>query len=154
MRRTEPVLADTVRELKAARDQLARDVTAMHDGINQTAREAYAARRQHRQALAEQTANADRHHAAWRSARRRAVEERATFASLAAAHADALTRAEQADTLAARLTNTRQYVDAAYEADMCEGVRGDLRRLLDGKPPTYAARVDPDEPIPYALTTP
>ncbi|WP_326797463.1 hypothetical protein OG946_20250 [Streptomyces sp. NBC_01808] len=63
---------------------------------------------------------------------------------------------ERGRTLAAeqQLAAIRRYVDAAYEADMCEGVRGDLRRLLDGKPPTYAAPTDPDEPIPYQLADP
>lgn len=45
--------------IEAERDRLARDVEAMHDGINNAAREAYAQRRQHRQALAEQRARLD-----------------------------------------------------------------------------------------------
>nr|WTB07413.1 hypothetical protein OG546_26250 [Streptomyces antimycoticus] len=57
-------------------------------------------------------------------------------------------RAEQAEQ---RLTDTRRYVDAAYDGDVCEGVRGDLRHLLDGEQPTYGAPVDPDAPIPYQL---
>ncbi|MEU0675099.1 hypothetical protein ABZ330_19830 [Streptomyces sp. NPDC006172] len=48
-----------IRQLEGDRDRLARDVEAMHDGINATAREAYAQRRQHRDALAEQRARVD-----------------------------------------------------------------------------------------------
>ncbi|MFF4706657.1 hypothetical protein [Streptomyces sp. NPDC001297] len=52
--------ADTeIRRLEGERDRLARDVEAMHDGINTTAREAFAQRRQHRDALAEQRARVD-----------------------------------------------------------------------------------------------
>ncbi|MDX2986335.1 hypothetical protein [Streptomyces caniscabiei] len=45
-----------IRRLEGERDRLARDVEAMHDGINAAAREAFAQRRQHRHALAEQRA--------------------------------------------------------------------------------------------------
>lgn len=38
----------------------------------------------------------------------------------------------------------RRYVEAAYAADMSDGVREDLRRLLDGKPPTYGAPWTPE----------
>lgn len=38
-----------------------------------------------------------------------------------------------------RIADTRRYVEAAYSADMCDGVREDLRRLLDGQPPEYGA---------------
>ncbi|MEU8721494.1 hypothetical protein [Streptomyces antimycoticus] len=56
--------------------------------------------------------------------------------------------------LETRLANTRRYVDTAYDDDVCAGVRGDLRRLLDGEQPTYGAPVDPDAPIPYQLAAP
>ncbi|KUF19575.1 hypothetical protein [Streptomyces silvensis] len=56
--RTEAVEEQLART-QAERDRLARDVEAMHDGINQAAREAYGERRQHRQALAEQRARLD-----------------------------------------------------------------------------------------------
>ncbi|MFD3572819.1 hypothetical protein [Streptomyces sp. NPDC058644] len=45
--------------VEAARDRLARDVEAMHEGINATASEAFAARRLHRRALDEQHARVD-----------------------------------------------------------------------------------------------
>ncbi|WP_432194737.1 hypothetical protein [Streptomyces sp. bgisy027] len=48
-----------IRRLEGERDRLARDVEAMHDGINNAAREAFAQRRQHRDALAEQRAHVD-----------------------------------------------------------------------------------------------
>jgi len=48
-----------IRRLEGERDRLARDVEAMHDGINATAREAYTQRRQHRDALAEHRARVD-----------------------------------------------------------------------------------------------
>jgi hypothetical protein len=48
-----------IRRLEGERDRLARDVEAMHDGINAAAREAFAQRRQHRDALAEQRARVD-----------------------------------------------------------------------------------------------
>ncbi|MFJ7411603.1 hypothetical protein ACIQWZ_12415 [Streptomyces sp. NPDC098077] len=48
-----------IRRLEGERDSLARSVEAMHDGINATAREAFAQRRQHRDALAEQRARVD-----------------------------------------------------------------------------------------------
>jgi hypothetical protein len=50
---------DEARRVTGERDRLARDVEAMHDGINATAREAFAQRRQHRQALDEQRARVD-----------------------------------------------------------------------------------------------
>ncbi|MFH9295640.1 hypothetical protein [Streptomyces sp. NPDC017520] len=49
-----------IRRLEGERDSLARSVEAMHDGINAAAREAFAQRRQHRDALAEQRAAVDR----------------------------------------------------------------------------------------------
>ncbi|MFD5901734.1 hypothetical protein ACFWHG_09545 [Streptomyces microflavus] len=48
-----------IRRLEGERDSLARSVESMHDGINATAREAFAQRRQHRDALAEQRARVD-----------------------------------------------------------------------------------------------
>jgi hypothetical protein len=78
---------------------------------------------------------AHRYRLAWLAARRDRKADRAAMAAEAP--------------LVEAVERIRQYVDAAYAADMCEGVREDLRRLLDGKPPTYGA---PWNPRPEVIT--
>ncbi|WND36941.1 hypothetical protein RI578_22805 [Streptomyces sp. BB1-1-1] len=62
---------------------------------------------------------------------------------------------ERVRDLEARLAAVARYVDAAYEADVCKGVRDDVRRLLAGKQPTYGApwhATEPDETAPGIVT--
>ncbi|MEU3097194.1 hypothetical protein ABZ690_21030 [Streptomyces sp. NPDC006967] len=77
---------------------------------------------------------AGRYRLAWYAARR---DRRADRAAMAAE----LSTVQAADRI-------RRYVEAAYSADISEGVRDDLRRLLDGQPPEYA----PWNPRPEVIT--
>ncbi|MGW5673957.1 hypothetical protein ACWEV4_02500 [Streptomyces sp. NPDC003860] len=104
------------------RDRLARDVAAMHDGINQTAREAFAQRRQHRQALAEQHARTEQALAALARVRQAqslgdalaaVAEHNGLSPEAARTHGRIL---DQADTIEARLAEQQREHDIALAA--------------------------------------
>ncbi|MEU5136713.1 hypothetical protein [Streptomyces californicus] len=120
--------ADTeIRRLEEERDSLARTVEAMHDGINATAREAFAQRRQHRDALAEQRARVDRvlavlariRHAQSLGDALAAVAEHDGLSPAAARmHARIL---DQADTVEARLTEQQREHEVALATERRRG---------------------------------
>ncbi|WP_335936653.1 hypothetical protein [Streptomyces sp. PTD5-9] len=68
-------------QAEAVRDRLARDVQAMHDGINQAVREAFAQRRAHREELRAAEHHANRYRLAWLAARRDRKADRAAMAA-------------------------------------------------------------------------
>ncbi|MFK0069736.1 hypothetical protein [Streptomyces sp. NPDC091046] len=84
---------------------------------------------------------ADRYRLAWLACRRDRRADRATMAAeLPAVQA---------------IDRIRDYIDDAYEGDVCEGVRRDVRRLCAGKQPTYnppVIAVGPPRRAPEVIT--
>lgn len=130
--------ADTeIRRLEDERDRLARDVEAMHDGINATAREAFAQRRQHRDALAVQRARVDqvlavlarvRHAQSLGDALAAVAEHDGLSTAAARMHARIL---DQADTVEARLAEQQREHDVALAvAVQCATAAEQHRRAL------------------------
>ncbi|MGW3711365.1 hypothetical protein ACWDN6_14605 [Streptomyces albogriseolus] len=111
---------------------------------NTWARQADAEILDHRQRAEQAEHRAGRYRLAWHAARR---DRRADRAAMTAE----LPTVQAADRI-------RRYVEAAYSADISEGVRDDLRRLLDGQPPEYgpagsAATVE-EQPAPAECEVP